>query len=308
MSFPSKIDIRNSMNNSSCYKSPMLIGGAVYKKDGRITSYAGGFASVFPFENNGDKLAVKCWSSDIGDVKVRMTTISSELVKLKLPYFLDFTFEEQGLFVLDRVQPIIVMNWNDSLDLKEFVNNNIDKPKVLLVVAENFRKMVHIFHENNIAHGDLSHGNIKVNSDLSLLVIDYDSMYVSGLEDLMDNINGMPGYQHPKRAENLNVHNKLDNFSELVIYLSLLIYSECPELWNKYYATEDFLFSRNDFAYPETSLLLQSLLSNKNPVIIYLVKYLISTLTFSSIVEIKSLEEILDERLTELANEIIDKF
>ena len=287
----------------------MLIGGTVYKKkNGGITSYAGGFASVFPFDNNGGKLAVKCWSSDIGDVKVRMTTISSELVKLKLPYFLDFTFEEHGLFVLDSVQPIIVMNWNDSLDLKEFVNKNINNPKVLIVIAENFRRMVQAFHKNNIAHGDLSHGNIKVNSDHSLLVIDYDSMYVTGLEDLMDNINGMPGYQHPKREDNLNVHNKLDNFSELVIYLSLFVYSECPELWSKYYDTEDFLFSRNDFADPDNSALLQSLLLNKHPIIVYLVKYLITTLTFSNISEIKSLEEILDERLAEQANEIINKF
>ena len=297
------------MNNSSCYKSPMLIGGNVFKKkNGGITSYGGGFAIVFPFENNGDKLAIKCWSIDIGDIKIRMTTILSELVKLKLPYFLEFKFEENGLFVGEKVQPILVMNWNESLDLKEFVNKHINKPKILLAVAENFRKMVDTFHKNNIAHGDLSHGNIKVNSDHSLVVIDYDSMYVSGLENLADNINGVPGYQHPKRSENSNVHNKLDNFSELVIYLSLLVYSEYPNLWSNYYETEDFMFSRNDFANPDTSSLFQTLLTNKNPTISYLVKYLISTLTFSNINEIKSLEEILDERFTDLANNIIDKF
>ena len=309
MSLPSKSEIIASMNNSSCYKSPMLIGGMVFKKGGRVTSHAGGFSSVFPFTNvKGEKIAVKCWSSDIGDVKSRMIAISTKIKQLKLPYFIDFLFEEKGLLVIGKVQPIIVMEWCDSLDLKEFINSNINKKVILLELAENFKSMVKAFHFHKIAHGDLSHGNIKVRSDRTLLVIDYDSMFVAYLIGMTDNVKGMPGYQHPKRALNITVNDKLDYFSELIIYLSLLVYSEMPELWVEYYETEDFLFSKLDFNDPQNSSLFQSLLKSLNKTIKYLTNYLIKALLFNDISEIEPLEKVLEDRLSGSVNSIIDKF
>jgi len=288
----------------------MLIGGSAFKKGGRITSHGGGFSSVFPFKNkNGKKIAIKCWCNDIGDVKLRMVMISNRIKGLKLPYFLDFIFDEHGLIVTGTIRPIIAMEWSESLDLKEYINNNYNTNKVIFIeLAENFMKMVKDFHLNNIAHGDLSHGNIKVTSNKNLLVIDYDSMFVEGMDGLTDNIKGLPGYQHPKRLNNLKVHNRLDYFSELIIYLSLIVYNESPELWVKYYGTEDFLFSKTDFYAPQNSSLIQSLLLNKNSTITYLTNYLIAALKFDDICQIEPLEDVLDKRFVAIANGIINKF
>lgn len=45
-------------------------------------------------------------------------------------------------------------------------------------------------HEKSIAHGDLQHGNILVDSNGNIYLIDYDSMFVPSLEKERDIIKG----------------------------------------------------------------------------------------------------------------------
>jgi serine/threonine protein kinase len=184
------------------------------------------------------------------------------------------------------------MDWVEGTLLKEYINDNSDQlPQILPPLAENFKKMVKFFHEKNIAHGDLQHGNILVNPDGSLVVIDYDSMFIEPLKGMPDQIKGLPGYQHPRRFENQCINNKLDYFSELVIYLSLLVYAEKPQLWQHYYETEDLLFSKDDFNRKQHSRLIEELLLSKNRSIAELTHKLLEQLTKTDIQHLEPLEE-----------------
>lgn len=87
-----------------------------------------------------------------------------------------------------------------------------------------------------------------VKSDGSLVLVDYDSMYVPGLEDFDDEIKGLEGYQHPSRWKMKKMSRKADYFSELIIYTSLMTFAEIPSLWKdkNIKDTETMLFSADD--------------------------------------------------------------
>jgi serine/threonine protein kinase len=308
--FPSKIDILNAMRNQVCYKSQELIGGSILQKDSRVILYSGGYASVFPFKkDNGQKIGVKCWFEDIGNPKKRMLSISAQLTKLNCPYFVKFNYHENGLLINGIFQPVVTMEWIEDPTLKEYIEKNINNPSAILKVAENFKTMIRFFHQNTIAHGDLSHGNIKVKNDGTLIVIDYDSMFVQDLNGMPDIIKGLPGYQHPSRHLNQIGNSKLDYFSELVIYLSLLVYAEYPSMWSDYYETEDFLFSKQDYLFPSESVLFKKLITSSNPQIVDLTQELINYCEqYNDITLLKPLEEVVKNQIDDIATSIIGKF
>jgi serine/threonine protein kinase len=108
--------------------------------------------------------------------------------------------------------------------------------------------MVEQLHRVSISHGDLQHGNILVRNNGSLVLVDYDSIYVPSLKGYKDEIKGLVGYQHPARWENTYISEKNDYFSELIIYTSILALSYFPNLWRELNIenTETLLFSSED--------------------------------------------------------------
>lgn len=309
--YPSRIDLVTAMRNPQVsFKARELIGGAIMQKGSRVIQYSGGYTTVFPFSTyNGEKVAVRCWIADIGNAKRRSQEISAYLANLNNPYFCDFKYLEEALLINGNIYPIVLMDWVEGKTLKDFINDNIySNNSSITKVRENFKEMVVYFHQQNIAHGDLQHGNILVNIDCSLTIIDYDSMYIKPLEGMTDSIKGLPGYQHPSRSANKFVNPKLDFFSELVIYLSLLVFENQPILWGKYYGTEDLLFSKDDFANVNHSILINSLLQSSNQTIVDLTNKMIEELAKNDIDQLDPLEYLLVDRLEITKENIMDKW
>lgn len=115
--------------------------------------------------------------------------------------------------------------------------------------------MITTLHKYHISHGDLQHGNILIDDNDNLFLIDYDSVYVPELQGEADIIKGLKGYQHPKRGDNLLANEKVDYFSEQIIYLSILAIAEKSSLVEKYQVedSEQLLFSFEDFKDLENS-------------------------------------------------------
>ena len=310
--YPSKVQIGHAMSNDICYKSKDLIGGTIIKTGSRIASYGGGYAIVYPFmKSGGKKIVVRCWWADIGNAEKRMMAISSYLNNLKSPYFIKLDYQDKALLVDGILRPIVIMDYVEALNLKDYVKENINNRATVLNIAKNFKIMVVFLHKNGIAHGDLSHGNIKVKADDNLVLIDYDSMFVKALKDMPDNIKGIPGYQHPARKNNAISNAKLDYFSELVIYLSLLVFADYPECYDQYHDTEDLLFSIEDYENPHSSPLIKKLRTSLNSQIVNLTNTLIEYLAHDDITSLRPLEEILrgsNKYNDDMINEIIDKF
>ena len=146
------------------------------------------------------------------------------------------------------MQPIVVMDWVEAKSLKRYIAEHITESNTINEIAENFKKMVADLHANHFSHGDLQHGNIMVKDDRSLVLVDYDSMFVPDLKGMPDEIKGLVGYQHEGRWKNKEVSEKSDYFSELVIYISLKALAKMPALWSDLNMedTETLLFSGED--------------------------------------------------------------
>ena len=246
---------------STCIKTPALVHPAVLKdghpieKGVRLVKYSGGFCVVFPYQTSSKKYAVRCWHAEVSDAKRRTQVIAESLKKANLPYFVGFDFYEEGIMTLMGMQPLVVMDWVEAKSLKKFLFEHITEATTINKIAENFKKMVADLHANHFSHGDLQHGNIMVKPDYSLVLVDYDSMFVPELNCMPDEIKGLVGYQHEARWKNKMVSEKADYFSELVIYLSLKALAKMPSLWKDLNMedTETLLFSGEDIQSKGTS-------------------------------------------------------
>ena len=284
------------MCNSVCFKADELKGGNVSKVGARVVQYAGGYKNVYSFINKkGEKVAVCCWCANIDKAKERCQRISEFLAKDKSRYFVNFKYVSNALLVSGVLQPVVIMDWVEGQTLKKYVNSQKPSRQLFLDLAGKFLQMVKYLHSKNMAHGDLQHGNIMIRPDGSLVLIDYDSMYVDSLKGMTDVVKGLPGYQHPAREKNRLLSPKLDYFSELVIYLSLHIFAETPQLWDEYVDTEDLLFSAVDFADLQQSKLYKQYRNSANPTIRQLMQQLKEALSKDDIDDLSSLEALLGD-------------
>ena len=248
MSLPSIPDYSIAIKTPQLVHPSILKGGHPIENGSDVIKYAGGFCVVFPYETPTNKYAVRCWQAEIADAKKRTQLISAALKSSNLPYFVGFEYFEDGIMTSQGRQPIVVMDWVDASPLKKYLAAHLNEPMVLEQLAENFKKMVKELHECHFAHGDLQHGNLMVNDDVSIVLVDYDSMYVPALDGMKDEVKGLVGYQHDARWKNEYLSEKADYFSELVIYLSIKALALDPNLWDdlKMEDTETMLFSADD--------------------------------------------------------------
>lgn len=224
--------------------------------------YPGGFGVVFPLENsNGHKYAFRVWHKEIQGIKDRTNKIANYLKNLSLPYFVEFDYVQGGLTVEedDGLQTVdtVRMEWIEGANLHDFISNSKendseqDFKQKMRELAVNFKKMFKDLHQVGISHGDLQHGNVVIKDDLSIKLVDYDSVYVPSINGEVQITSGLTGYQHPVRKTNCSIASDVDDyFSELIIYSGLLALSLKPELWPDDEEEIDnfsFLFTEKDF-------------------------------------------------------------
>lgn len=249
---PTIPNIRTSVENKSVLVLDEHAKNGVFLRDakGRLIAYTGGFSVVFPYKTaNGEKWAFRCWHSDVNNSHRRYEIISDAIQKSQLNFLCGFEYTEKGINVEGKIYPTTRMRWIDGLTIKDYICQNRNSKQLLTALAEKFLAMTFAMHNLSFAHGDLQHGNILVSSDHRLYLVDYDSFYCPKLKGEADNVTGLPDYQHPARISNKYVSEKLDYFSELIIYLSILSIAENPSLINKY-KVEDadrLLFAKEDF-------------------------------------------------------------
>lgn len=264
-SLPGCTEYMTSIETPQLIKAAELRGGKVVTKNGKPLRYAGGFCVVFPYEEStGKKVAVRCWTAHVPDADRRSRQISQCLPKSGLPYFVGFDYVEQGLATQLGVFPIIIMDWVNATPLKDYLQKNIKNSSAIKILADEFLKMTNNLHRLSFSHGDLQHGNIMVTSTGQLFLVDYDSMFVPGLEGVTDEIKGLAGYQHPGRARLKYLSPKSDYFSELIIYTSLLALAKYPMLWEDFNIadTETLIFAQDDLDNPSGSAIFHLLKSD----------------------------------------------
>jgi hypothetical protein len=215
---------------------------------------SGQFAYVYKLKsmNGGGDFAVRCFRGYLGDRDQRYRAIQEHVLNSPIPYLSEFSYAPEGIMVGNQRFPILFMNWIEGPTLDLYVNEMIERREVLVHLADEWLKVVSALQHSGVAHGDLQHGNVIVEHG-QLRLIDHDGIFVPLMQGWSASEVGHQHYQHPQRTAQ-HFDAKLDNFSSLVIYLSLLSLVERPSLWQEYH-DENLLFTKADFLDPSASTL-----------------------------------------------------
>lgn len=198
--------------------------------------------------------AVRCFTNNVKDQKIRYDTISLHLSSVNLPYIVPFEYLSEGIRINGSWFPVVKMQWVEGESLLHYIQRNLHNAEILKELANKWLKMMNDLHMADIAHGDLQHGNILIRDD-EIILIDYDGMYVPGLNGMPSNELGHRNYQHPGRTEE-HFGPYIDHFSAWVIWIFLLALGADASLWNSLgagEAEESLLFRQKDFVSPGAS-------------------------------------------------------
>ena len=233
--------------NELSYLRPVL------DDDGLPVMTSGNFAVVFKMqdERDGKLYAVKCFTREQEGREETYKLIEEELERVQSIYVVSIKYLECELFVDSKQTeetefPVVLMDWVEGKTLDKFLRENINNQYVLGVLAFRFSQLAQWLIKQPFAHGDLKPDNILVREDGTLVLIDYDGMYVPGMGCVMARELGSPNFRHPKRSI-FDFDKHIDDFPLVSILLSLKAISLNPQLLEEYGAADRLLFSEKDY-------------------------------------------------------------
>ena len=241
----------------------------VLDDNGNPVMSSGNFAVVFKMKDieTGKMYAVKCFTREQEEREERYREIIKVLEHVKSPYFVSTQYYDKELFV-DTSQgdetefPVLVMDWVDGYPVDQFIQDNISNKYRLQLLTYNFCQLGVWLLSQQIAHGDLKPDNIIVREDFSLVVVDYDGMFIPAFYGKSALEVGSPDFQNPNRS--ISTFNRnIDDFSIALIALSLKSIALSPTLYEKS-RSNALITSARDYADLSKSDTLVSLLALSN--------------------------------------------
>ena len=208
----------------------------VLDSDGNPVMSSGNFAVVFKMrsERDGKCYALKCFIKDQQGRNESYRLIADELEFVSSDFLVPIKFCDKELFVdtdacSETEFPVVVMDWVEGITLDRYVRQNLHNQYALQMLTYQFCRMASWLMSQPFAHGDLKPDNILVRGDGSLVLVDYDGMFVPAMQGQKARELGSPDYRHPARTEeDFNEH--IDDFSLAAIAMQLCAISLDPSL------------------------------------------------------------------------------
>ena len=253
--------------------------------NGNPVMTSGNFAVVFKMrDEKNDKLyAVKCFLKDQPNRAENYRMIAEELEYVSSSFLTKFQYLDDELFV-DSANadgdefPVLLMDWVEGTNLDQYIRQHLHDSYQLHLLAYQFSRLALWLMPKPFAHGDLNPGNIMVREDGTIVLIDYDGMFVPAMKGQKSREMGSSDFRHPARTEEtFNEH--IDDFSLASILLSLRVIAEEPALLDKYGATDRLLFSEKDYRAIHDCQLLKDFFPSECPEVNTLVGLFIIALT-----------------------------
>jgi hypothetical protein len=211
----------------------------------------GSSAVVFQASVEGRPQALRCYIRNDASSRDRYSALNDYLTGHDLkPHVSGTTWLDGAIQVNRATWPVLTMDWIDGRTLNEYVDFLVTNSNAaaLTTLAAKWRELVTLLQSSEFAHGDLQHGNILVDQEGRIRLVDFDGVWIPQLAGHSPPTEfGHPNYQHPV----VHVWNRwLDTFSALVIYLSLVALAKEPGLWLALYNSKNLLFAKADFFPP----------------------------------------------------------
>jgi hypothetical protein len=215
----------------------------------------GSSAVVFKADVGRDPQAVRCYIRSDASSRERYGALGTYLAghgdlseHLPVTIWLDDAIRVKG-----ATWPVLQMGWVDGRTLEEYVRFLVEGSNVtaLTALASRWRELVARMQNDKFAHGDLQHGNIMINQEGQLCLVDFDGIWIPELARLPAPTEfGHRNYQHPGREGPSGWGRWVDTFSALVIYLALVTLGKDPGLWLPLYNKDNLLLEKADFYSP----------------------------------------------------------
>ena len=254
MPWPGITDFSEAVQNPRlCFRGTELEAATVsVNQRGMPMVFSGSFACVYSVSVANSTYAVRCFTREVSDQQARYGELSTYLLNVLPPSFVHFEYLEHGISLGGDWYPIVKMEWVDGDLLSRFVDSRVNEPNTLLRIAAQWRGgPTASLRGLRIAHNDLQHGNVMVQGDGSIRLVDYDGMFLPKFRGERSPELGHKNYQHPLRSSE-HYDENVDNFPSLVIYVSLLAIASDPGLW-AFHNEDNLIFTRNDFSDPGSS-------------------------------------------------------
>lgn len=242
-------------------------------EDGLPVMTGGNFAVVFKMKNEqtGKLHAVKCFLKEQEGRAEAYRMIAEELEYVSSTFLTPIKYLDKELFVDSKNSdesefPVLLMDWVEGMTLDKYVREHIDDQYELSLLAYQFSRLAMWLMPQPFAHGDLKPDNILVKDDGTLVLVDYDGMYVPAMKGQKARELGSPDFRHPLRNED-DFDEHIDDFPLSSILLSLLAIANEPALLEKYGGDGRLLLSERDYrniAESEGLDALRPLMADKN--------------------------------------------
>lgn len=236
----------------------------VLDSNGEPIMSGGNFAVVFKMRDEaGKQYAVRCFHRAQQRRGMNYKLICDELAKVSSSYLSPIKYYEKELFIDSVEYPVLLMDWVEGTTLDKYIRKVLDDKKALRQLADNFRKLSIWLLSQPFAHGDLKPDNILVRDDGSLVLVDYDGMFVPAMQGQRARELGSPDFRNPSRTED-DFNNDIDNFPIISILLSLELLVENKDYLSRYGAEDRLLLSEKDYRDIENSKIFKRAYSTYN--------------------------------------------
>ena len=214
---------------------------------------SGNFAVVFKMkdEQSGKFYAVKCFTKEQKGRAEAYREIAKELKDVSSPYLVSIRYLDRELFVdtdqtTEAEFPVLLMDWVEGKTLDKYLREKLDDKYALEMLTYRFSKLAQWLIPQPFAHGDLKPDNILVSEDGTLVLVDYDGMYVPAMKGQKARELGSPDFRHPLRTEN-DFDEHIDDFPLVCMSLSLKAISQYNDLLLEVNNDNGLLFTINDY-------------------------------------------------------------
>lgn len=231
----------------------------------KIYTYGSGtFAVVFKAkENENTKVAIRCFIGGRHDYVNRHKHISEYLKDIRSTWVTKTILLEDEISVNDNLYPVIKMDWVEGQLINDYISANIKNNAILSSLQNQIIKINGSKERKQIGHGDIQCGNVLIDINERIRLIDYDGMYIPDFRGQQRIEKGRPEFQHHKR-DDITYNEKIDRFSFWVILCAIEGLKFDKSLWNKvtqggFNTEENILFTGEDFSDFKNSLLVNRL-------------------------------------------------
>ena len=251
MEYPSITEYRDAIQYPESFESKELQCLRPVMNGNEPVMTSGNFAVVFKMQNpqTGETFALKCFTQDQDGRAEAYRQIETELRYVDSPYFISLHYIDKGIWAgdYDSAFPVLLMPWVDGEPLDRHIAALVKTdPKRLHLVAYKFSVMASWLVNQPFAHGDIKPDNILVRADGSMVLVDYDGLFVPSMLGTPSREAGTPAFRHPNRPT-MPFDERIDDFPLASINLSLYLIALKPGLLQKYGAKDRLLFAEADY-------------------------------------------------------------